>query len=209
VLVGTACGGDEDDGDTARIDSGQPGAGAEVGDSVTTDDPDDDTDDNDGSDTTEADDGGAGSGSGSSSDEMPEDQALDIVQRHPTGVTLSVTRVGSEGQDLVVDAEVVNSSRQEITFHQGNYSSGRVKLVDDAGEEYNLIELEEDTPIALAPGDTVDASFAFRGPLLGEPERIYFTVNTYTEDVPDFDPEGETDSMIYPRFVVPIDLVWG
>ena len=44
---------------------------------------------------------------------------------------------------------------------------------------------------------------------LARPAMRALVMNTYTDDVPDFDPESENDSTIYPRFVVPIDLAWG
>ncbi|HEY8545995.1 MAG TPA: hypothetical protein VIL36_13145 [Acidimicrobiales bacterium] len=208
VLAVTAACGDDDDGrDTALIDSGRPADGETV--DGTTTQPEDDGGTTGTTEADDADDGeDADSDGGGSSRAVPQDQVLDIVQRHPNGMTLSVTRLGFEGQDVVVDVEAVNSSREEVTFHQGNWSSGRLKLVDDAGEEYNLIEVEEDTAIKLAPGEALDATFAFRGPLLGQPDRIYLAVNTYAEDVPTFDPEAETDGALFPAFVVPLDLTW-
>lgn len=209
VLVGTACGGDDDEGDTARIDSGQPSAGSEVGDSVTPatgdDDGTDDTDGTDGTDTTEADDAGSGSGAGAT----PEDQALDLSVRNDSGISVTLSRIGFEGQDIVVEAQVINAARDEATFHLGNYASDRLRLVDDAGEEYNLIEVEEDQPIKLVPGDTLDADLAFRGPLHGRPERLYFVTNVPTDRVESFDADTEPDSTIFPKFVIPVDLAWG
>ena len=204
VLLGPACGDDGGgDEETARIDSGQPGDGGSVGDEVTTTPTTDDS--GDGGDG----DGGDEQGGAEVSDRTPQEQDLGIDVRHPTGVSVVLSHLGFEGRDVIIDAEVVNASRDTITFHFGNYSSQRLRLVDDAGQEYNLIEVEEDQSIDLAPGETLEAAFAFRGPLHGEPERLWFVTNEETDNVETFDPEAESDSTIFPKFVIPIELEWG
>jgi hypothetical protein len=203
VLLGTtatACGGDDEPADTARVDSGQPDR------SSSTPPPTTGSDDAGADDSGDADD--VGETVGASTDRTLQEQVLDVSVRNDSGISLAVSRIGPEGADVVVDAVVVNGARDAATFHMGNWASDRLRLVDDAGEEYNLVEVEEDQAIELAPGETLDATFAFRGPLHGEPERVYLVTNVPTDEVEGFDAETATDSTIYPKFVVPIDLEW-
>lgn len=192
LLVGAACSSGDDD-DTALVDSGTPSQ--DNGSSTTgIDDSGDDSEDSEDS-------GSIGSG------ELPEDQDLDIEVNHPTGALLRLSRLSFDGNDIFVDAEMINSARDEITFHPGNYSSSRLRLVDDAGVEYNFVEPDEES-IVLAPGDTVSGTLAFLGPLRGQPEELNFVTNLYTDDIEAFDPTDESDGTSWPAFVVPFELTW-
>ena len=147
------------------------------------------------------------SGGAGSADASPPDQPLDLEVRHPNGVTLRVSQLSFEEGDIVVDAEVVNSSRAEIVFHFGNVAGERLRLVDDAGVEYNFVEPAEDEGvIKVAAGETLDATLAFRGPLSGQPRQLRLVTNLYPRDLDDFDVTGESDTTRSPGFVVPIDL---
>jgi hypothetical protein len=164
-------------------------------------------------------DGGPGSGSGEAgpgSDGAaggggagrPEGGALDVELRHPNGIVLRLSDLSFEGDDIVVDAEVVNSSRQEVTIHSDNVAADRLRLVDDAGEEYNFIEPEDESAISLETGETLSGRLAFRGPLLGQPERLQFVVNLTPEELDAFDPAQESESTIFPSFAIPLELTW-
>jgi hypothetical protein len=147
------------------------------------------------------------SGDAGSTDASPPDQPLDLEVRHPNGVTLRVSQLSFEEGDIVIDAEVVNSSRAEIVFHFGNVAGERLRLVDDAGVEYNFIEPAEDEDvIKVAAGETLDATLAFRGPLSGQPRQIRLVTNVYPRDLDGFDITEESDTARSPGFVVPIDL---
>jgi hypothetical protein len=183
LLLGAACsGGDGDAAGTAGAAGGDKGGAAAVGD--------------------------GGSDGNSEDGGRPQDSALDVEVRHPNGVVLRVSTIAFQGDDVVLDTEVVNSSRDAITFHPGNYASNRLRLLDDAGQEYNFVETQEDQPIDLAPGETLSGTMAFRGPLLGQPEQLRLVTNVYSEDVDAWRLEDELDSSIYPGFVVPIELTW-
>jgi hypothetical protein len=189
LLLGAACSGG--DGDAGATDGGNKG-----GEAAATDDGNNDNN---------------GSGNGSGSDDegaRPQGGSLDLEVRHPSGIVLRVNSIAFEGDDVVLDTEVVNSSRETSTFHMGNYSSARLRLVDDAGEEYNFVETQEDQPLPLAPGETLSGTMAFRGPVIGQPERLQVVTNVHTEDVGAWRLEDETDSTVYPGFVVPIELTW-
>ena len=151
---------------------------------------------------------GGGTDTGSGAAGGAEAGPLDVDLRHPTGVVLRLTSLGFEGDDIVIDAEVINSSRNEVIFHSGNSASDRLRLVDDAGEEYNFVEPEESTAISLAQGETLSGTFAFRGPLRGQPDELLFVVNLAPEEIGDFDPAEESDTTIVPAFLVPLELTW-
>jgi hypothetical protein len=182
LLLGAACSGGDDD-------AGPAGGGNKGGEAAATGDGNNDSVDAEG--------GG-----------RPQDAGLDVEMRHPNGVVLHVSSIAFEGDDVVLDTEVVNSSRDAITFHPGNYASNRLRLLDDAGQEYNFVETQEDQPIDLAPGETLSGTMAVRGPLLGQPEQLRLVTNVYSEDVDAWRLEDELDSSIYPGFVVPIELTW-
>ncbi len=149
--------------------------------------------------------GGSG-GAGGAGAPAP-DQPLDHEVRHPNGVVLRLSRLTLDSSDIVVDAEVVNSSRSEIVFHFGNVTGERLRLVDDAGVEYNFVEPAEDEDIIeIAAGETLDATLAFRGPLSGRPDRLRLVTNVYPDELDGFDITQESDTTQYPGFVVPIDL---
>jgi hypothetical protein len=210
LLVGVACADDAGD-DRAVVESRT--ADEPSGDATT---------------TTEAIDTGTGSGAGDASgtdagdagddegtaeetagNEVPEDRALDIELRHPSGVTLSLSRMAFESGDVMLDAEVVNSSRSEIVFHFGNVTGERLRLVDDAGTEYNFIEPAEDEDvIKIAAGESLNGTLAFRGPLSGQPDELRLVTNVYPDDVDGFDMSQESDSEYSPGFVVPLPLTW-
>jgi hypothetical protein len=171
----------------------EPGSGDP--DATGTDDPSEDT-----SETTEATTG-------------PQDQDLDIELRNLNGVGLRVSRLSFEEGDIFVDAEVVNSSTYDITFHPGNGVGFALRLEDDAGNVYNFVEPEgtENQAIDVASGETVNGTFAFRGPLRGEPEQLTLVTNLYDEDIPRFDIDDEfspANELYQPGFVVPIELDW-
>jgi hypothetical protein len=189
LLLGAACSGGDDDAGPAGGDKG--GEAAATGDG------------------NNGDGGGNGSGDDSGGEgARPQGGSLDLEVRHPNGVVLRVNSIAFEGDDVVLDTEVVNSSREAITFHPGNYSSARLRLVDDAGQEYNFVETQEDQPLELAPGETLSGTTAFRGPVIGQPERLQLVTNIHTEDVGAWRLEDETDSTVYPGFVVPIEVTW-
>jgi hypothetical protein len=188
LLLGAACSGGDDDAAPA-------GGGDQGGEAAAT---------GDGGNNGNGNTGNNGNAEGG----RPQDSSLDIEVRHPNGVVLRVNSIAFEGDDVALDTEVVNSSRETITFHPGNFASNRLRLIDDAGEEYNFIETQEDQPIELAPGDTLSGTMAFRGPLLGETEQLQLVTNVYTEDVGSWKVEDESETTYYPGFVVPIELTW-
>jgi hypothetical protein len=148
-----------------------------------------------------------GSGGAGRADASPPDQPLDLEVRHPNGVTLRLSRLSFEEGDIVVDAEVVNSSRGEIVFHFGNVTGERLRLVDDNGVEYNFVEPADDEDvIKVAAGETLDGTLAFRGPLSGEPRQLRLVTNLYPRELDGFDITQESDTTNYPGFVVPIEL---
>jgi hypothetical protein len=150
---------------------------------------------------------GGAAGSGAPAPDQPLDRPLDHEVRHPNGVVLRLSRLTLDGSDIVVDAEVVNGSRSEIVFHFGNVTGERLRLVDDAGVEYNFVEPAEDEDvIEIAAGETLDATLAFRGPLSGRPGRLRLVTNVYPDELDGFDVTQESDTTQYPGFVVPIDL---
>jgi hypothetical protein len=209
LLVGVACSGGDDEpagpaptpaseettttagADAASDEDGGSGSGDPVG----AEDPDDPA----------ASDRPAGQGAAAAT---PAPVDLDVEMRHPAEIVLRVSRLSFEGDDVVVDAEIINSSRNEVTFHPGNWSSGRLRLVDDAGQEYNFVEPAEDEPILLTPGETVTGSLAFRGPLQGEPAVVRMVNNVHTGSLDTWSPDDETEGSTYPVFVVPIELTW-
>jgi len=138
----------------------------------------------------------------------PRSQDLDIEVVHPNGMTLALHELAFEGNDIYLDIEINNASRAECTIHMGNVTGERLRLVDDAGQEYNLVEPDEDRPvISLVPGETLEGTLAFRGPLRGSPARLMLVTNVYPREIDDFDLESESDTSVFPKFVVPIDLV--
>jgi hypothetical protein len=168
---------------------------------------------------TDTDGGASDSGDdGADREATPQGQTLDLEMRTPGGVTLTVSRLSFEDGDIFVDAGVVNSSSDDVTFHGGNdgaLRSKRLRLVDDAGNEYDFVEAtyDESSPflgtggIDLAPGESIRGTFAFRGPLSGEPGRISLVTNVHAADIDGFDLDSQTAGP-YPEFVVPFDLVW-
>lgn len=203
VLPISACS-DDDGGDTAlRTGTSEPTAEP----TTTTAAGDDET-----SETTEAPATDDGPGQGN----VPRDQDLDIELRHPNGTTLKLNRLGFDGIDILVDFEVINSGQEKVTFHDGGPGSYRLRLVDDAGEEYNFVEApHEETPflddgaIYVEPGETVSGTLAFRGPLFGEPDRLQFVTNVVAEDIPGYNLDEQYEAAHDPAFVVPLDLTWG
>src|SRR6266540_3904550 len=140
ITVSAACSGDDDD--DAVLETRSPhnetpvtGAGGEQ--TTTTA-----TGTDDATDTT-----GTTKGSGQATGDAPQDEALDVDMRTPGGVTLTLSRLSFDGDDIFVNAKVVNGSTSEVTFHGGNDSalaSERLRLVDDAGQEYNFVEATYD-----------------------------------------------------------------
>jgi hypothetical protein len=152
----------------------------------------------------------AGSSDGRDEDqgEAPRDQVLSIEMVHPNGMTLSLSKSTFSGGDIFIDVELINSSRYAVTIHLGNVTSNRLRLVDDAGHEYNFVEPDEDKPvISLVSGETLKGRLAFRGPLRGEPKRLSLVMNLSPEEIAGYNLEDESDTTRYPAFVVPIDLV--
>lgn len=215
LLVGVACADDAGD-DRAVVESrtaDEPSGGATTS---TTEATGTDTDTGTGSgagDASGTDAGDDGDDEGTAEEtagnQVPEDRALDIELRHPSGVTLSLSRMAFESGDVMLDAEVVNSSRSEIVFHFGNVTGERLRLVDDAGTEYNFIEPAEDEDvIKIAAGESLNGTLAFRGPLSGQPDELRLVTNVYPDDVDGFDMSQESDSEYSPGFVVPLQLTW-
>jgi hypothetical protein len=149
----------------------------------------------------------SGGGAGAQ-DETPQDQVLDIEVVHPNGMTLSVSKLSFTGNDIFLDVEMINSSRYEVTLHIDNVTGNRLRLVDDAGQEYNFVEPESDSTVSLVPGETLNGTLAFRGPLRGEPEQLSLVANLYPHELPGYDIKNEHDSAVYPAFAVPMDLMW-
>jgi hypothetical protein len=144
---------------------------------------------------------------GSSQGSTPQGQDLDIHMRTPGGVTLTVSRISFEGDDILVDAEVVNGYSDEVEIHGGNDYDSRLRLVDDADQEYTFIEGADSETIGLAPGETVEGTFAFRGPLSGEPTEISLVINVGPWALDGWNVDDQTPGW-YPEFVVPIPLTW-
>jgi hypothetical protein len=150
-----------------------------------------------------------GSDLGSGESETPQDETLDIEQRHPGGVTVRLTRLAFEGNDIAIDAEIINGGDEAVTFIEANHSSGRLRLVDDAGQTYPFIDPEGqgEESVDMEPGDTLEGTLRFRGPLHGQPEQLRLVTNLFDEDIEGYDISQESDT-IYPAFVIPIDLTW-
>jgi hypothetical protein len=145
---------------------------------------------------------------GATKDPAPRAQNLDIEAVHPNGMTLALRKLTFTGNDIYLDVEVNNASRYECTIHMGNVTGERLRLVDDAGQEYNFVEPDGDKPIiSVVPGETLEGTLAFRGPLRGEPEQLMLVSNVYPREIADFDLRSESDTSVFPKFVVPIDLV--
>jgi hypothetical protein len=214
VPIGAACSGD-DDGPALRTSADGPaattattGPGGDVSDTGATGS---DAGGSDGGSDAGGSDGG--SDSGGSQGDVPEDAALDISQRTPGGVTLNVTGLHFDGDDILVDAEFKNGQADyEVYLYQG-YPTYDLHLLDAAGQAYNFIEPEgEGSPmsegqIVLQPGESLSGTFAFRGPLAGRPDQISLVSNLYDENVATYELEDQTEGT-YPAFVVPMDLTW-
>jgi hypothetical protein len=203
LLLGAAC---SDDGeDDAQLTS-KPASENDSSSTTANDD------DGQGSTTVTADGGepsGESTGGGTSESEAPEDQDLDVEMRNPYGVTLRVSGLSFDGGDIFVDAEVINSSTYDATIT--TWDSGyQLRLVDDAGQTYNYVEAEgQQDSIALAAGESVEGTFAFRGPLSGQPEQLMLVTGVYDEDIAGFDVNDESTASPYePGFVVPFGLTW-
>ncbi|MBB4935376.1 hypothetical protein F4561_006270 [Lipingzhangella halophila] len=133
------------------------------------------------------------------------DRNLDIDIRHPNGTSLTVSKLTFEGNDIMIDFEVINSGRDEIRFHRGNHSGSRLRLVDSEGQEYNFVEDEETEKIELGSGESISGTLAFLGPLHGEPSEIYLVTNHRdNDDLDRFDMSEESDGTSTPEFVVPL-----
>jgi hypothetical protein len=203
-----ACSKGDDDGGVLKTKTTDP-------DSVrsTTTDPESGNGDNgDGDGSTSTPDGG-GSDRGSSGD-VPEDAALDEHVRTPGGMTLKISKLSFDGDDILVDAEFKNGqASNEAYIYSGNYSTDTLRLVDDDGQSYPLIESKEaGSPMAsgqliLQPGDSVNGTFAFRGPLAGKSNHLSLVTNVSNGDMGSYQLADQAES-IYPVFVVPMDLTW-
>lgn len=199
AVVGTACAGDGGD-DKADASS--------VGLDSTT--PIDSS-----TDTTEGEDGDTGDDTGDDGDDAvpgdatPQDAALDVDVRHPNGTTFRMTEIRFEGNDIFVDAEIINGYSRTITLFADPVWGERLRLVDEDGETYSYIPAGEGDPdIDLAAGESIEGTFAFRGPLHGQPRQLTLAVNAYDEDIEGFDLAAETEHTDYPRFVIPLELTW-
>lgn len=139
------------------------------------------------------------------------DQALDIEERHPNGVTLRVSRLVIEGNNIALDVEIVNGSRKEVQIHSSNSHGNRLRLVDDASVEYNFVEPDDPEAgpsIALDVGDSLTGTLVFLGPVSGQPEQIRLVVNLRQDDLAGFDLADGNNTSTRPGFVVPIDVAW-
>lgn len=94
---------------------------------------------------------------------VPRDAMLDIEMRHPRGITVRLTRLAFEGNDIAIDAEIINGADDTMTVVKNRYASDRLRLVDDAGGIYNFIDPPQDDVIELAPGETVSGTLASAG----------------------------------------------
>jgi hypothetical protein len=157
-----------------------------------------------------------GSDSGTAGGGEPQDEAIDVNLRTPEGVTLTLSRLSFDSGDILVEAEVVNGSTYDITFHPRAGYDTALRLMDDAGQVYPFIETTEgedcspyicDDGLDLAPGERIGGLLAFRGPLFGEPSRLTLITNLDSENAAGFDVANQTDPY-YPAFVVPMDLTW-
>ncbi len=147
--------------------------------------------------------------------DLPQNLDLDVEQRHPNGTTLRLSGLSFDGNDIFIEAEVINGGPDEITFHDGSDESFSLRLVDDAGEEYGFIEAaHEETPflddgaIYVAPGETVSGTFAFRGPLHGLPDQLQVVTNVLSDDIEGFNLDDQYEGAYDPGFVVPFELTW-
>ncbi len=192
ALLGTACtdGGDEKaDASSVGLDSSTPIDSSTDG----------------GNDDESEDEGGTVTG-----DATPQDAPLDVDVRHPNGTTFRMTEIRFEGNDIFIDAEIINGFSRTITLFADPVWGERLRLVDEEGHTYSYVPAGEGDPdIDLAPGESIEGTFAFRGPLHGRPRQLTLAVNAYDDDFEGFDLASETDHTDYPRFVIPLELTWG
>ncbi|HKE74936.1 MAG TPA: hypothetical protein VKB57_15045 [Acidimicrobiales bacterium] len=153
----------------------------------------------------------AGTGDGGSTERgaAPENQNLDVEQRNPYGVTLKVSGLRFEKGDIFVDAELINGSTYDATITTWD-SGEQLRLVDDAGQTYNYVEAKGDQEtIAMDAGESVKGTFAFRGPLTGEPDHLSLVMGVYDDDIDGFDLADKSKANPWsPGFVVPFELTW-
>jgi hypothetical protein len=89
-----------------------------------------------------------------------------------------------------------------------------LRLVDDAGNAYNFLLPPEDQSagyITVEQGETLSGTFAFLGPLIGQPEQLRLVTNVAPDQVDSWSLDNDANRGACcpgPGFVVPIDLTW-
>ena len=185
-----ACGGD-DDSDRAQTES------APVGDDATTSPAQDDA------------------SSAGAAGERPQDRELDVDVRNPDGTALTLSHIAFEGDNILVDMEVLNGSSRMITIHSTAGGDGALRLVDDTGNVYSFLAPPEESQAVyttVEQGETLSGTFAFVGPLVGQPDQLRLVTNVAADEIDTWSLDNEVDRgvcCLEPGFVVPIDLTWG
>ncbi len=135
---------------------------------------------------------------------------VDVEETHPNGASLRVATLGFEGDEILVDVELANSSDEDVKLHHGHdWETDGIRLVDDAGEEYPLPEDKATEEIEVAAGDETSDTLTFRGPLRDDPEQLHLVTNMHEDTVDQFDAQEyweENGDPKFPAFLVPMDL---
>jgi hypothetical protein len=195
LALGAAACGDDDGG----------GGGSAIGEATGGD-----TDSGDGSDGS-SDGGDAGGSTGT-----PQDADLDVQARSSEGATLTVSSIAFEGDNILVDLEVLNGSPEEISIHDTTWTETQLRLVDDEGNAYNFLQPDDAEDISLdavAQGESISGTLEFMGPLVGETQELRLVTNMDAdlEAINDWQP-GDTCSNAcggkWPGLVAMIPLEW-
>ncbi|MGH9211713.1 MAG: hypothetical protein ACRD2C_13665 [Acidimicrobiales bacterium] len=146
----------------------------------------------------------------------PQDSDLDVEVRSPDGTMLTLSHIAFDGDDILVDMEIVNSSPERISVHRAFYPGAEddLRLVDDAGNSYNFVLPPENQSagyLDVLQGETLSGTFAFLGPVTGHPDQLRLVTNVATDEIDSWSVDSNLErgaTSPGPGFVVPIDLTW-
>lgn len=89
---------------------------------------------------------------------LPAD-SLNVAARHPTGLTVSISRVGFDLDRIDVQLHIVNPAGKNLTLNK----YAKMRLRDDLGNGYDLAAPEHNKNLVILAGHQIDTLLTFKG----------------------------------------------
>lgn len=107
---------------------------------------------------------------------LPPAQTLNLQQTHPNGSTLRLTQLVFADNSITVTLAVTNGYRSEIRLNANH----DMVLLDNLGNQYNLVEPPENAAIRLDRGMVLKGDFVFSGRIAPNATSLTLVTNRTT-----------------------------